>query len=138
MSGWKTLEAAMLGITAQVDSQPGTTLDSLLGGDIEKARDELLSDDMKYDITTCIQWLLISDNLTCNDFTNLLSYDSCVFSFLVWESSEIGVLTGYELMLTIVMFNVRLLHFILHPIPLPPCRIHTTILIHFQVSSSPA
>ena len=50
MSGWKTLEAAMLGITAQVDSQPGTTLDSLLGGDIEKARDELLSDDMKYDV----------------------------------------------------------------------------------------
>ena len=49
-SGWKTLEAAMLGITAQVDSQLGTTLDLLLGGDIEKVRDESLSDDMKYDV----------------------------------------------------------------------------------------
>ena len=49
-SGWKTPEAAMLGITAQVDSQLGITLDLLLGGDIEKARDELLSDDMKYDV----------------------------------------------------------------------------------------
>lgn len=50
MSGWKTPEAAMLGITVQVDSQLGTTLDSLLGEDIERARDELLSNDMKYDV----------------------------------------------------------------------------------------
>ena len=50
-SGWKTLEAAMLGAVAQVDSQPGIVLDSLLGGgDIEKARDKLLGDDMKYDL----------------------------------------------------------------------------------------
>ena len=48
-SGWKTPEAAMLGVTAWVDSEPGITLDSLLDGDIEKVRDELLSDDMKYD-----------------------------------------------------------------------------------------
>jgi hypothetical protein len=40
----------MLGETStQVDSQPGIKLDSLLGGDIEKARDELLGGDMKYD-----------------------------------------------------------------------------------------
>lgn len=50
MAGWKTSEAAMLGETStQVDSQPGIKLDSLLGGDIEKARDELLGGDMKYD-----------------------------------------------------------------------------------------
>ena len=49
-SSWKTLKAAMLGVIAQVDSQLGIMLDLLLGGDIEKARDELLSDDMKYDI----------------------------------------------------------------------------------------
>jgi hypothetical protein len=52
MAGWKTTEAAMLGeIRAEVDSQLGIKLDSLLGGDIKKARDELLSDDMKnYDV----------------------------------------------------------------------------------------
>ena len=48
MSGWKTSESAMLGETgAEADSQAGIMLGSLLGGDIEKARDELLSDDMK-------------------------------------------------------------------------------------------
>jgi hAT family C-terminal dimerisation region len=49
-SSWKTPDAAMLGAIAQVDSQPGIMLDSLLDGDIEKARDALLSDDMKYDV----------------------------------------------------------------------------------------
>jgi hypothetical protein len=51
-AGWKTAEAAMLGeIRVEADSQPQINLDSLLGGDIEKARDELLSDDMKnYDL----------------------------------------------------------------------------------------
>jgi hypothetical protein len=47
-SGWKTSESAMLGETgAEADSRVGTMLGSLLGEDIEKARDELLSDDMK-------------------------------------------------------------------------------------------
>jgi len=51
-AGWKTAEAAMFGETrAEADSQPGIMLDSLLGGDVEAARDELLRDDMKnYDI----------------------------------------------------------------------------------------
>jgi hypothetical protein len=49
-SGWKTLEAAMLGVIVQVDSKLGIMLDSLLDGDVEKARDELLSNDMKYDV----------------------------------------------------------------------------------------
>ena len=49
-AGWKTAEAAMLGeIKMEVESRSGITLDSLLGGDIEKARDQLLSDDMNYD-----------------------------------------------------------------------------------------
>ena len=48
MSGWKTSESAMRGETgAEVDSQVGTMLGSLLGGDIKKARDELLNYDMK-------------------------------------------------------------------------------------------
>ena len=47
-SSWKTSESAMLGETGvEADSQVGTMLGSLLGGDIEKVRDELLSDDMK-------------------------------------------------------------------------------------------
>ena len=49
-AGWKTAEAAMLGeIKTEVESRSGITLDSLLGGDIKKARDQLLSDDMNYD-----------------------------------------------------------------------------------------
>ena len=45
---WKTSEAAMLGgTTTDESSQLG--LDSLLGGDIEAARDELLGNDMNYD-----------------------------------------------------------------------------------------
>jgi hAT family C-terminal dimerisation region len=47
-AGWKTSEVAMLGLEGtktEEGSQPG--LDSLLGGDIEAARDELLGDDMK-------------------------------------------------------------------------------------------
>ena len=47
MAGWKMLEAAMLGRTGTEDSQPALMLDSLLGGDVEAARDELLGDDMK-------------------------------------------------------------------------------------------
>ena len=48
MSGWKTSESAMRGETgAEVDSQVGTMLGFLLGGDIKKARDELLNYDMK-------------------------------------------------------------------------------------------
>lgn len=44
-AGWKTSEAAMLGGTrTEEDSQPA--LDSLLGGDVEMARDELLGNDM--------------------------------------------------------------------------------------------
>jgi hypothetical protein len=52
MTGWMTSEAAMLGETgSEQDSQLRVTLDSLLGGDIEAARDELLSDDMRnYDV----------------------------------------------------------------------------------------
>jgi len=51
-TSWKTLEAAMLGVTrTEEDSQPAIMLDSLLGEDVETARDELLGDDMKnYDI----------------------------------------------------------------------------------------
>jgi hypothetical protein len=51
-TGWKTEESAMLGeIGAEADSRPGIMLGSLLGGDIERVRDELLSDDMKnYDV----------------------------------------------------------------------------------------
>jgi hypothetical protein len=49
-SSWKTPEAAMLGAIVQVDSKLGIMLDSLLDGDVEKVRDELLSNDMKYDI----------------------------------------------------------------------------------------
>ena len=50
MASWKTTEAAMLGeIKAEVESQSGIMLNSLLGGDIKKARDQLLSDDMNYD-----------------------------------------------------------------------------------------
>ena len=47
-AGWKTLEVAMLGLEGtktEEGSQLG--LDSLLGRDIEAARDELLGDDMK-------------------------------------------------------------------------------------------
>ena len=52
MAGWKTSEAAMLGeIRAEADSRSAVLLGSLLEGDIEKAWDELLSDDMKnYDV----------------------------------------------------------------------------------------
>ena len=51
-TGWKTSEAAMLGVTrTEEDSQPAIMLDSLLGEDVETARDELLGDDMKnYDV----------------------------------------------------------------------------------------
>ncbi len=47
-TSWKTLEAVMLGGTRmEEDSQPAIMLDSLLGEDVETARDELLGDDMK-------------------------------------------------------------------------------------------
>ncbi len=51
-TGWKTLEAAMLGVTrTEEDSQLAIMLNSLLGEDIETARDELLGNDMKnYDV----------------------------------------------------------------------------------------
>jgi hypothetical protein len=51
-TGWKTSEVAMFRETrVEADSQLGIMLDSLLGEDIEAARDELLSNDMKnYDV----------------------------------------------------------------------------------------
>jgi len=52
MTSWKTLEAAMLGVTRmEEDSQPAIMLNSLLGEDVKTARDELLGDDIKnYDV----------------------------------------------------------------------------------------
>jgi len=47
-TGWKTSEAAMLGGTRmEEDSQLAIMLNSLLGEDVETARDELLGNDMK-------------------------------------------------------------------------------------------
>jgi hypothetical protein len=46
MVGWKTEESEMLGESKQ---EPEITLESLLGGDAETARDELLGDAMNLD-----------------------------------------------------------------------------------------